>query len=503
MYVPPVATAGKPWPLLVFLHGSGERGCGRGRDLEKVRIHGPWRSEGVDQFLLLAPQCPAGCVWPGYANEVCQLVREACARLPVDRRRVYVTGLSLGAFGAWACLSADPRLFAAAVPICGGFAKPMDPGTSMKLLLPRAKERPAAADLDRVRDIPVWMFHGRQDRSVDVRGSELPYAGLGGSARGQHQLRLSVYEELGHSSWARAYATPGLLAWLLEHQSPQPEIPLAEHLLEQPGSEHRGAELGEGLWVLGRLKSGRRGRVDEAAPAPRRAVGAALRDALQKLLADTADATSVGERNFGLHAGALHSRKEELDVLVQEDLQRQAKEENQEKRVKKRKKEKPEKKMEKKRKKAKEDGDDDDDHGDEAEAEAEAEEEVEDKGRAEAHAARALQALPQPVLDGLLRLVGVADVAALASAVARAETSLTGQAPDPAAASSPAAEQAPERELERRHDVYLFPVGARLRFATSCKCRNCPGEWRAQDHNKMRGKICTGHATRRGPRRAE
>ena len=111
----------RPWPLLLFLHGAGERGT----ELGRVRLHGPWKAPASSPFLLVAPQCPQGATWPELAQELIALVSAVRDQHRVDSTRLYVTGLSLGAFGAWAVVAAAPGLFAAIVPICGGFALPV------------------------------------------------------------------------------------------------------------------------------------------------------------------------------------------------------------------------------------------------------------------------------------------------------------------------------------------------------------------------------------------
>ena len=107
-------------PLLFFLHGAGERGSDDGTELSKVRKHGPWQSIGAAQFFILAPQCPRGRVWPALVDAVLLLLADVCKRHAVDEGRIYITGLSMGAFGAWSVAASQPQMFAAIVPICGG-----------------------------------------------------------------------------------------------------------------------------------------------------------------------------------------------------------------------------------------------------------------------------------------------------------------------------------------------------------------------------------------------
>ena len=127
---------GKPAPLCLFLHGSGERGEEDGSELSKVRVHGPWHQIGSAPFFVLAPKCPRGRVWPALVEDVLLVVKDVCERHSVDISRLYITGLSMGAFGAWSLVVSQPKRFAAIVPICGGFIGtgiPID--TSCALLL--------------------------------------------------------------------------------------------------------------------------------------------------------------------------------------------------------------------------------------------------------------------------------------------------------------------------------------------------------------------------------
>jgi predicted peptidase len=184
----------EPWPLMVFLHGAGERG----NDLNRVKKYGPPMivEEAPDfPFVLVSPQCPAGQHWD--PRRLMALVDDLVARYRIDRRRIVLTGASLGAFGAWATAAANPDRFAALVPVCGW-------------------GNPALAP--RLRDVPVWMFHGEEDRVVPISGSlEMLDAIL--SAGGD--ARFTSYPGIGHDAWTEAYATPELYAWLLERRTPR------------------------------------------------------------------------------------------------------------------------------------------------------------------------------------------------------------------------------------------------------------------------------------------
>ena len=107
----------KSWPLMLFLHGAGERGS----DVERVKKHGPPRlvaRRKAFPFVVVSPQCPEGERWK--PDTLTALLDDVVSRYRIDEDRVYVTGLSLGGFGTWALAGEDPGRFAAIAPICGG-----------------------------------------------------------------------------------------------------------------------------------------------------------------------------------------------------------------------------------------------------------------------------------------------------------------------------------------------------------------------------------------------
>jgi predicted peptidase len=187
------------WPLLLFLHGSGERG----RRLSLVAKHGPpkiVRERREFPFLMVAPQCPAGQVWSN--DVVMALLDEVLARYRIDPRRVYLTGLSLGGYGTWSLASAHPERWAAVAPICGG-------GDPTAVLLAEG------ARLRALRKLPIWAFHGGRDDVVKLEESQRmvsAFQAVGGTPR------LTIYPEAGHDSWTAAYNDPALYAWLLEQK---------------------------------------------------------------------------------------------------------------------------------------------------------------------------------------------------------------------------------------------------------------------------------------------
>ena len=187
---------GKRWPLMLFLHGAGERGT----DVQRVAIHGPPKlvKQGKEfPFIIIAPQCAEGDRW--HDDALLELLDHAIREYAVDKNRVYLTGLSMGGFGTWKLAVAHPELFAAIVPICGG-------GETIDVLL-AARERGAA-----LKSLPVWAFHGAKDPVVPLEESERMVNAL--KKLGGKEVKLTVYPEAQHDSWTETYNNPELYEWL-------------------------------------------------------------------------------------------------------------------------------------------------------------------------------------------------------------------------------------------------------------------------------------------------
>lgn len=177
----------KSWPLVLFLHGSGESGS----DLTKVKAHGPPRlveTNGPFPFILVSPQS-SGRGWnPDVLNA---LLDSLLQQYRVDPDRVYLTGLSMGGYGTWTLAAAHPEKFAALAPICGG-GNPADAGKLAKL--------------------PIWVFHGAKDPTVPLRRSEEMVEAL--QAAGGNP-KFTIYPDAGHDSWTVTYENPEFYTWLL------------------------------------------------------------------------------------------------------------------------------------------------------------------------------------------------------------------------------------------------------------------------------------------------
>lgn len=179
------------FPLIIFLHGAGERGD----DVQQVRVHGPigYAEKQKDfPFIIAAPQCPTDGWWE--PTPVMALLDEMKENYRVDADRVYLTGLSMGGFGTWSSALEYPDLFAAIAPICG-------------------KGNPNEAG--RIKDVPTWAFHGAKDEVVPLSGSTDMINAM--KNRGGNP-KLTVYPEAGHDSWTESYNNPELYKWFLQHR---------------------------------------------------------------------------------------------------------------------------------------------------------------------------------------------------------------------------------------------------------------------------------------------
>jgi predicted peptidase len=181
----------KAWPLVLFLHGAGESG----RDLNKVKIHGPPKLiEAGKKFpmIVVSPQSPR-MGWD--VPTLNALLDEIVATHKVDKDRVYVTGLSMGGFGTWALAAAYPDKFAAIMPICGGG----DPHDAVKL-----------------KHLGIWVFHGAKDNVVPPNRSENMVKAL--KEHGAKNIQFTLYPNAGHDSWTQTYDNPEVWDWLLKQK---------------------------------------------------------------------------------------------------------------------------------------------------------------------------------------------------------------------------------------------------------------------------------------------
>ncbi len=177
--------------MIIQLHGAGERGKG-GDDLEKVLVHGFAESCDFSEFhdcVLIMPQCPENSFWAARVESIKKFIDKMVEVYNADKNRIYLTGLSMGAFGTWYTSMAYPDMFAAIAPCCGG-GMPWNAG---------------------VLTMPVWAFHGDADDVVLPSNSIDMVESL---KKTNNNVRFDLYEGVGHNSWERAF-TSELMKWLL------------------------------------------------------------------------------------------------------------------------------------------------------------------------------------------------------------------------------------------------------------------------------------------------
>jgi predicted peptidase len=192
VFVPDGYEASHQFPLILFLHGKGE--CGTDGIRQTQVGLGPAIRRQIHSFpfIVVFPQSEQGNWWPETpdARRALAILDEVKSQYSVDPERLYLTGISLGGFGAWWLAEAYPEMWAAIVPICGG-----------------GNPKEAA----KIKDIPCWCFHGGQDRSVPVSASRLMVEAL---RRVGSNPKYTEYSGVGHNSWNKAYAEKELFSWL-------------------------------------------------------------------------------------------------------------------------------------------------------------------------------------------------------------------------------------------------------------------------------------------------
>ena len=213
VFVPSQWTSDEEWPVIFFLHGAGERGDDGLRQME----------EGLPEILrdrpnfpavVVMPQCRRQTWWgdPAMEAQAFAALEASMKEFRGDPKKLYLTGLSLGGYGTWAFGYKYPKKFAALVPVCGGVR------SRRRFPVPdwhpssRAPEDPYAETARGIGSVPVWAFHGDQDRSVPVTESRKLTEALE-TAGGN--VRYTEYPGVAHNSWDRAYAEDELIPWLL------------------------------------------------------------------------------------------------------------------------------------------------------------------------------------------------------------------------------------------------------------------------------------------------
>ncbi len=193
LYLPKEYEEKPAWPLLLFLHGAGERG----ENLDLVKAHGPPKMIAAGKefpFLVVSPQCRQDRWWQAF--ELAALLDEIEEKYHVDPDRIYVTGLSMGGFGTWSLAAYQPHRLAAILPVCGG-------------------GNPHLAKL--FKSVPAWVFHGAKDSVVPIGQSQVMVDAL---KKAEGTVKFTIYPEANHDAWSETYANPEVYQWLLQQKRP-------------------------------------------------------------------------------------------------------------------------------------------------------------------------------------------------------------------------------------------------------------------------------------------
>ncbi len=215
VFVPRDWNADRAWPVVLFLHGSGERGSDNQAQLKQGLP--PWLKEHGADFpaVVVAPQAPDGTVWSGESERAAMAALEKSIRdYHGDRARLYLTGLSMGGYGVWQIAVDHPGMFAAAAVICGGI-RGLDDMPELKVYGIPEHADPYAWVAGKVKPTAVWIFHGSLDDQVppaDSRAMNQALIKAGG------EVRYTEFPGVNHASWAPAYATPELWPWMFSHR---------------------------------------------------------------------------------------------------------------------------------------------------------------------------------------------------------------------------------------------------------------------------------------------
>ncbi len=179
-----------PVPLIVFLHGSGERGT----DLELVKAHSPftYKDQIKEPVAILAPQCPENQWWDTQA--VYHLIKEIQSKYPIDPSRIHLTGLSMGGWGSWKLANEHPELFASLSVVCG------------------PSDRWMQATVHRYRELPIKIFHGGNDDIVSPMESITMYQAI---RKINPNVSLTIFPDDNHNSWDSTYSNAEFYTWML------------------------------------------------------------------------------------------------------------------------------------------------------------------------------------------------------------------------------------------------------------------------------------------------
>jgi len=218
VFVPANFDPHKKWPVILFLHGAGERGDNGLLQTDVGLGHAIRNSPADLPFVVVMPQCRTDRHWmdPEMQAQALAALDASIKEFNGDRDRVYLTGISMGGYGTWDLAAKYPGKFAALIPICGGILGPERfPQLHVSLADDPKITDPYAETARRIGKTPVWIFHGMEDDTVPVEESRKMARALEAASG---NVRYTEYPGVSHNSWDRAYAEPGLVSWLLQQK---------------------------------------------------------------------------------------------------------------------------------------------------------------------------------------------------------------------------------------------------------------------------------------------
>src|SRR3984893_15201950 len=222
VFVPDNWTPKPKWPVILFLHGSGERAddglqqtdTGIGTAIREDRSRVP--------AIVVMPQCRKNLWWvvPPMADMVIATLEAATKEFHGDTARTYLTGLSMGGYGTWYLAQKYPGRFAALVVICGGIHPPaatLKAHPELIKWVPEDGPKSYAEAAARIGKVPVWIFHGADDEIVPVTESQRMQAAMKQLGA---EVHYTEYPGVKHVSWDKAYDDPNLFPWLFSKSLP-------------------------------------------------------------------------------------------------------------------------------------------------------------------------------------------------------------------------------------------------------------------------------------------
>ncbi|HEV7929924.1 MAG TPA: prolyl oligopeptidase family serine peptidase, partial [Nitrosospira sp.] len=219
VYVPKDRAAGQKLPVMLYLHGSGSRGTDNRSQIEGFNKFIRDNPRNFN-FIIVFPQGSAETFWdPAMLAQAVAALDQTVKEFDGDEKRLYVSGWSLGAVGAWHAVLLYPNKFAAVVPIAGRII-PMDfeaNNSSAEILAMGNAADPFAAFAEKLKDTPTWIFHGGEDKSMPLTESRAMHEALINA--GNPDVRYTEYQGMGHYAVEAAFTEPRLFEWLAAKRS--------------------------------------------------------------------------------------------------------------------------------------------------------------------------------------------------------------------------------------------------------------------------------------------